>query len=59
MAGVMVVAGVAAIALTVYWVLLAERATRALERAASALERVAATLEEGGPPPGSFPHARQ
>lgn len=59
MAGVMVVAGVAAVALTLYWVLLAERATRAMERAAAALERVAATLEQGGLPPGSFPHPRQ
>ena len=59
MAGLMIVAGVAAIALTVYWVLLAERATRAMERASAALERVAATLEQGGWPPGSFPHPRQ
>jgi hypothetical protein len=55
----MIVAGVAAIALTVYWVLLAERATRALERTAAALERVAATLEQAGPPPGSFWHPHQ
>ncbi|MEW6398949.1 MAG: hypothetical protein AB1503_07275 [Bacillota bacterium] len=54
--GLFVVVGVAAIALTVYWVLLAERATRALERSAAALERAAAALEQGGPPPGPFPH---
>lgn len=49
MAGIFVVVGVAALALTVYWVLLAERATRALERAAAALESMAATLEQEGP----------
>lgn len=46
---VFVVIGVAAIALTVYWVLLAERATRALERSAAALERAASALEQGRP----------
>ncbi|MEW5933052.1 MAG: hypothetical protein AB1816_05665 [Bacillota bacterium] len=51
-----VVVGVAAIALTVYWVLLAERATRALERSAAALERAAAALEQGTPPPGTARH---
>lgn len=45
--GVFVLIGVAAIAVTVYWALLAERATRALERSAAALERAAAALEEG------------
>lgn len=35
-----VVMGVAAIALTVYWVLLAERAVRALERIAASVEEL-------------------
>jgi len=52
--GVFVVIGVAAIALTIYWVLLAERATRALERSAAALERAATALEQGTSPQGTF-----
>lgn len=40
MGGLAIVVGVAAIALTVYWVMLAERAVRALERIAAAVEDI-------------------